>query len=101
MRWSLDLNEELEMHAHGHPSIRAVDVEGHDAEAVHRLAALSGRKAPTGAVLLAELAGDPVAAIGIFDGNIITDRVRSDLRLVLRLHLERLFALSVIAVIGV
>ena len=42
-----------------------------------------------------------MAAIGIFDGNIITDRVRSDLRLVLRLHLERLFALSVIAVIGV
>jgi hypothetical protein len=101
MRWSLDPNEELEMYSHGHASIRAVDVDGHDGEAVHRLAALSGRKAPTGAVLLAELAGDPVAAIGIFDGDIITDRVRSDLRLVLRLHLERLFALSMIAVIGV
>ena len=82
-------------------SIRAVGVEGRDAEAVHRLAALSGRRPPSGAVLLAEVAGDPVAAIGIFDGNVITDRARSDLRLRLRLHLDRLFVLAVIAVIGV
>ena len=51
-------------------SIRAVDVEGRDAQAVLRLAALAGRRPPSGAVLLAEVAGDPVAAIGIFDGGL-------------------------------
>ena len=85
----------------GCASIRAVSVEGPDGEAVHRLATLSGGKSPTGAVLLAEVAGDPIAAIGIFDGNVITDRGRSDLSLRLRLHVDRLFALAVIAVIGV
>jgi hypothetical protein len=85
----------------GSASIRAVSVEGRDGEAVHRLAMLSGGKSPTGAVLLAEVAGDPIAAIGIFDGNVIADRGRSDLSLRLRLHLDRLFALAVIAVIGV
>ena len=62
---------------------------------------MSRRKPPSGAVLLAEVAGDPVAAIGIFDGNVITDGARSDLGLRLRLHLDRLFVLAVIAVIGV
>ena len=42
-----------------------------------------------------------MAAIGIFDGNVITDRARYDMRLRLRLHVDRLFALAVIAVIGV
>ena len=83
------------------PSIRAVSVEGPDGEAVHRLAELSGREPPTGAVLLAELAGSPVAAIGIFDGSVIADRARLDMRLRLRLQVDRLFALAVIAVIGV
>jgi hypothetical protein len=85
----------------GRASIRAVDVEGRDAQAVLRLAALAGRRPPSGAVLLAEVAGDPVAAIGIFDGGFIADDARSDLSLRLRLHLDRLFVLAVIAVIGI
>ena len=36
-----------------------------------------------------------------FDGNVVTDRARTDLGLRLRLHLDRLFVLAVIAVIGV
>jgi hypothetical protein len=123
MRTSFDPDEEFEMHSlpfltegrraepdpasrsgpdpSGRTSIRAVGVEGPDAQAVQRLAALSGRRPPSGAVLLAEVAGDPVAAIGICDGNVIADRARSDLQLRLRLHLDRLFVLAVIAVIGV
>ena len=85
----------------GRARIRAVDVEGRDAQAVLRLAALAGRQPPSGAILLAELAGDPVAAIGIFDGGFIADGARSDLSLRLRLHLDRLFVLAVIAVIGI
>lgn len=79
--------------------IRPVIAEGRDGEAVHRLAALSGRRPPSGAVLLAELAGDPVAAIGIFDGKLIADSARVGVRL--RLHLDRLFVRAVIAVVGV
>lgn len=85
----------------GRVSIRAGTVEGRDGEAVHRLAAMSGRRPPTGVVLLAEQDGDPVAAIGIFDGSVIADRARSGVRLRLRLHVDRLFALAVITVIGV
>jgi hypothetical protein len=53
-----------------------------------------------GAVLLAEVGGDEMAAIGIFDGNVIADRARSGLRLRLRLHLDRLFVRAAIAVVG-
>ena len=81
-------------------SIRGGIAEGRDGESVDRLAALSGRTAPQGVVLLAELAGDPVAAIGVFDGNAVADRHRSSLRMRLRLRLERLFVLSVISVRG-
>jgi hypothetical protein len=83
------------------PTIRAGAVEGPDGEAVHRLAALSGRKPPGGAVLLAELDGDPVAAIGIFDGKVVADRARSGLQLRLRLQLDRLFVLALVTVVGV
>ena len=82
-------------------SIRGGLTEGRDGEAVDRLAALSGRTAPRGAVLLAERCGDPVAAIGIFDGHEVSDRARSDLRLRMRLHLERLFVRAVIALRGI
>lgn len=81
-------------------SIRGALVEGRDGEAINYLAALSGRKPPEGAVLLAEQAGDPVAAIGIFDGNAVADSDRSSLSLRLRLRLERLFVLAVISLRG-
>jgi hypothetical protein len=41
------------------------------------------------------------ASIRIFDGGFIADDARSDLSLRLRLHLDRLFVLAVIAVIGI
>jgi hypothetical protein len=83
------------------PRIRAGSVEGRDGEAVQRLAAMSGRKSPSGAVLLAEVCGDPVAAIGLFDGKVVADNARSGLQLRLRLHVDRLFVLALVTVIGV
>lgn len=80
--------------------IRGGIAEGRDGELIDRLAALSGRTAPQGAVLFAELAGDPVAAIGIVDGNAVADRDRSSLGMRVRLRAERLFVLSVIFVRG-
>jgi hypothetical protein len=93
-----DPDEEFEMPS---PRIRAGAVEGPDGEAVHRLAALSGSTSPSGAVLLAEVCGDPVAAIGIFDGKVVADDARSGLPVRLRLHLDRLFVLALVTVIGV
>jgi hypothetical protein len=80
--------------------IRGGIADGRDGESIDRLAALSGRAAPQGVVLLAELAGDPVAAIGVFDGKAVADRDRSNLRMRFRLRLERLFIRSVISVRG-
>jgi hypothetical protein len=84
----------------GRASIRGGIAEGQDGESIDRLAALSRRPAPQGAVLFAEVGGEPVAAIGLFDGNAVADLDRSSLGLRLRLRLERLFVLSVISVRG-
>jgi hypothetical protein len=63
-----------------------------------RLAELAGTRPPEGAVPLAEVDSDPVAAIGIFDGHTISDPARSTLALRMRLRLLRL-PLRVIATI--
>jgi hypothetical protein len=84
----------------GHGRIRGGIAEGRDGESINRLAALSNSTAPQGAVLFAEVGGDPVAAIGIIDGNAVADPHRSSLRLRMRLRLERMFVLSVISVRG-
>ena len=81
-------------------SVRGGIAEGRDGESVDRLAGLSGGTVPQGAVLFAEVAGDPVAAIGLFDGHAVADPGRSSLGLRMRLRLERLFVLSVIFVRG-
>ena len=82
-------------------SIRGGLTEGRDGDVVDRLAALSGRTPPSGAVLFAERDGDPVAAIGIFGGSVVADHARSDLQLQMRLHLERLLVRAVIALRGI
>jgi hypothetical protein len=64
-------------------------------------AALSRSPLPQGPVLLAEVDGDPVAAIGIFDGRPVADPARSTFAQRRRLELERLFLRVVIAIGGV
>jgi hypothetical protein len=73
--------------------------EGSDADALRRLAALSQSRPPQGAVLMAEADGQPIAAIGIFDGRAVADPTRSTFALRTRLHLERLF-LRLMAAVG-
>jgi hypothetical protein len=75
--------------------------EGPDAEALRRLAALSQRPRPQGAVLLAEADGEPIAAIGLFDGRAVADPARSTFALRTRLQLERLFLRLMVTVGGV
>lgn len=71
-------------------TIRGAVADGVDGERINRLAALTRNQPPEGAVLLAEVNGDPVAAIGVFDGHAISDPRRSTLALRMRLRLLRL-----------
>jgi hypothetical protein len=81
-------------------TIRGAVAEGADAERISRLAARAGSRPPEGAMLLAEVKGNPVAAIGIFDPHAISDPARSTLALRLRLHLLRLQLRLIVAVHG-
>ena len=74
--------------------------EGRDAERIHRLAALSASRPPEGVILLAELEGEPVAAVGLFDRHTVVDPARSSLAVRMGLHLVRLQLRLVVAVRG-
>jgi hypothetical protein len=52
-------------------------------------------------VLLAERSGEPVAAIGIFDGTFVADPTRSSLRLRMHLRLTRAFLRTMISFRGI
>jgi hypothetical protein len=85
----------------GATTIRGTVAEGPDAERIARLAAAARSRQPEGPVLLAELEGEPVAAIGVFDGHAIAAPDRSSLALRIRLHLLRLQARLIAAAGGV
>jgi hypothetical protein len=74
--------------------------EGVDGQRIDRLAALSASPAPQGVVLLAEVEGEPVAAIGLFDGRAVSDPVRVGFATRVRLHLLRLQLRLTVAVHG-
>jgi hypothetical protein len=82
-------------------TIRGALADGPDGERINRLAALTGTHPPEGPMLLAEVQGDPVAAIGIFDGHAIFDPNRSTLALRMRLRLLRLQLRLIVTVYGV
>ena len=69
-------------------SIRASLGEGRDGDSIRRLARLSDAEPPEGAVVLAEVCGEPVAAVGMADGRAVADPARSTAALLrhLRLH---------------
>jgi hypothetical protein len=69
-------------------SIRASLGEGTDGESIRRLAQLTEADPPQGAVVLAEIHGEPVAAVGIADGRAVSDPKRTTPALLrhLRMH---------------
>jgi len=71
-------------------SIRGAVADGADGKLIDRLATLARSHPPEGPMLLAEVEGHPVAAIGIFDGHAISDPRRSTFALRMRLRLLRL-----------
>jgi hypothetical protein len=82
------------------PTFRGSLGEGPDADRINRLAALSGSRPPKGVVLLAEVEGEPVAAVGLFDRRAVADPTRSNFALRTRLHLLRLELRLIVAVRG-
>jgi hypothetical protein len=70
--------------------IRGSMADGPDGESIRRLAALASTVPPQGAVVLAEVCGEPVAAVGIADGRAVADPDRSTPQLVAHLALQRL-----------
>jgi len=74
--------------------------DGADGRRIHRLAALSASQPPRGVVLLAEVEGEPVAAIGLFDGQTVSDPARSSVAVRMRLYLLRLQLRLIVAVRG-
>lgn len=81
-------------------TFRAALRDGTDGERIDRLAALCARRPPEGIVLLAELEGQPVAAVGLFDRHTVADPTRSNLAVRIRLHLLRLQLRLIVAVSG-
>jgi hypothetical protein len=68
-------------------TIRASLGEGGDGQSVRRLASIANAAPPEGAVVLAEVDGDPVAAVGIADGRAVADPSRSTSALITQLRL--------------
>jgi hypothetical protein len=85
----------------GSAVIRGAVADGADGERLNRLAAVARSRPPEGLVLLAEVQGDPVAAIGIFDDHAISDPRRSTLGLRLRLRLLRVQLRLTLTVSGI
>jgi hypothetical protein len=71
-----------------------------DAESIRRLAALAGSPAPQGLVAIADLDGEPVAALGFADAQAVADPARSTPAIVALLHLHRWALRTVGAVWG-
>jgi hypothetical protein len=73
-------------------AVRPALADDADWDAIRRLASLAGSAPPDGPVLLAEVDGDPVAALGLADGRAVAHPSRSHPAVVTYLHPRRLEA---------
>ncbi len=71
-------------------TLRLSPAEGADRKSVSRLASLGRSTPPDGPVVLAEVDGEPVAALGLADGDMVADPRRTSASIVFLLHLRRL-----------
>ena len=81
-------------------SIRISTMDDGDQESVRSLAALDGNPVPEAPVVLAEIDGIPVAALGIGDGAAVADRSRVSAGTIALLKLQRLEARLLAAFCG-
>ena len=71
-----------------------------DGPSVRRLASLHGSPPPEGLVAIADLGGEPVAAVGFADGHAVADPERSSSEILGLLQLHRLALRAIVAVWG-
>jgi hypothetical protein len=71
-----------------------------DDDVIRRLADLEADEPPKGPALLAEVDGEPVAAIGFGDGRTVADRRRASASLLTLLRLRRLETRAIAFVFG-
>jgi hypothetical protein len=84
----------------GELSIRLSTPEDDESGSVELLAASSGVIAPSGPVMLAEIDGEPVAALALTDGSALEDPGRSDASILTLLRLRRWEFKLITAVFG-
>ena len=84
----------------GELSIRLSTPEDDEAGSVDLLAARSGASAPSGPVMIAEIGGEPVAALALTDGAALQDPRRSDASILALLRLRRWEFKLITAVFG-
>jgi hypothetical protein len=68
--------------------------------AMRRLAARDGGRAPKGLVAIADVDGEPVAAVGFADAHAVADPERAGPSVVAMLHLQRVALLAIGAIWG-
>jgi hypothetical protein len=74
--------------------------DGADHEAIRRLASLDASRPPHGPVILAEIDGEAVAALGIGDGHAVANPLRSSPAIAILLQLRRLEVRLIAAIWG-
>ena len=72
-----------------------------DADSIRDLTSLDGSPPPRVPVMLAELDGSPVAAVGIADGKAVVDPSRSTSAITTLLRIRRIEARMIAAIWGV
>jgi hypothetical protein len=82
-------------------TIRTSLGDGADGDAIRRLATLAATGPPHGAVVLAEVCGEPVAAVAIADGKTVADPARSTPTLLAHVRLHRLHVRLIGSIWGV
>ena len=71
-----------------------------DGPSVRRLASLHGSPPPEGLVAIADLGGEPVAAVGFADGHAVADPERATPSIIAMLQVQRLALRAIVAVWG-
>jgi hypothetical protein len=81
-------------------TIRVALSDDADGESIRRLASLHGSPPPQGLVAIADVGGEPVAAVGFADGRAVADPDRSSPSIVALLQMHRWALRAIVTVWG-
>jgi hypothetical protein len=82
-------------------TVRVAHSDEAESASIRRLAALQGTPAPEGLFAIAEIGGEPVAAVDFAGGRAVADPERSTPEILALLHVHRLALRAIAAVWGV